>query len=158
MSNLYVDRKHASLELDAGAVLVRVPGERPARLPLAGIERVVVQGEATISARLLGALWQEGAGLLVLAGRKPEPTATLLGRPHGDARLRLAQYALQADRARRLRLATELVRGKVGGAGRLIERALEARPDARRPLGAARERLRARRPRSTAGGRPTCPR
>lgn len=141
MRTVYVDRKHARLEAAAGALTIRVEGARPAHVPLASLERLVVRGEASLSTGLLGALWRRGAGLLILAGRRHEPTATLLGAPHGDARLRLAQYELARDARRRQALARRLLAGKLEGQLRLLRRLLERRPDARRPLLAASERL-----------------
>ncbi|MEK0085289.1 CRISPR-associated endonuclease Cas1 [Benzoatithermus flavus] len=134
MRTVYIDRKNAELTAESGALVVRIPGERPTSLPLAAIERLVVRGAATLSTGLLGELWRQDAGVLVLSGRRSEPTARLLGRPHADAGLRLAQYALQADRERRAALARRLLLGKLQGQRRVLARALETRPDRRRPL------------------------
>ncbi len=79
MRTLYLDRKNAVLELDGAALVIRVPGERPARVPLVGLERVVVRGAATIATRALAALHERDVGLVLLSGRRGEPTATLLG-------------------------------------------------------------------------------
>ncbi|MCS6781207.1 MAG: CRISPR-associated endonuclease Cas1 [Geminicoccaceae bacterium] len=144
MRTLYLDRKNAELALDAGALLVRVPGERPARVPLAGLERVIVKGEAKLSSGLLAALHEADVGLLVLSGRRAEPKATLLGRPHADVRLRLAQFEAARDPQRRLALARPTVLAKLDAQMRLLARALEARPDRRGPLAAARDAIAAR--------------
>ncbi len=145
MRTLYVDRKHATLELDAGALLIRVPGERPARVPLAGLERVVVRGTASLATSLLAALHERDVGLLVLTGRRGDPSATLLGRPHADVTLRLAQLELARDPNARTDLVRRLLDGKLAGQLRLVEGWLDARPDARRPLLAAREAIAAAR-------------
>ncbi len=144
MRTLYLDRKNAVLEHDSGALLVRIPGERPARVPLAALERVIVKGEAKLSSGLLAALHEADVGLLVLSGRRSEPKATLLGRPHADVRLRLGQFEAARDPARRLALARPLVLAKLDGQTRLLARALEARPDLRHPLTAALEAIAAR--------------
>lgn len=140
MRSLYLDRRDAELELDGGAVVVRVGGAMVARLPLGGIERVVVRGARAIDPRLLAALWEQDAALLVLSGRHGTPTARLVGRGHGDARIRLAQYALTHDPPRRLALARTIVQAKLHGQRRLLRRLAARRPDARHALltGAAR--------------------
>lgn len=137
MRTLYLDRKNAVLDHDAGALLVRVPGERPARVPLAGLERVVVRGAATVATGLLAALHEHDVGLLVLSGRRSEPTATLLGRPHADVAVKIAQLELVHDPAARLALARRLLEAKLSGQLRLLGELLDARPDRRRPLDAA---------------------
>jgi CRISPR-associated protein Cas1 len=106
MRAVYVDRKHAELAAEGNALVVRVPGERATSLPLPTIERLVVRGPARLDTRLLAELWRQDAGLLLLSGRRNEPTARLLGRPHADAALRLAQYRLQLDRPARAAVLT----------------------------------------------------
>ncbi|MBX6323295.1 MAG: CRISPR-associated endonuclease Cas1, partial [Rhodospirillaceae bacterium] len=113
MAAIYIDRKGAALDCEAGALVVRCAGERVATLPLAGAERVVVRRAERVSLRLLSALGERGVGLLVLGGRKGEPTAHLLGAPRGDASVRLGQFALARDPGRALALARLAVRGKV---------------------------------------------
>lgn len=140
MRSLYLDRRDAVLELDGGAIVVRVGGEAAARLPLGGLERVVVRGARAIDPRLLTALWEQDAALLILSGRHGTPTARLLGRDHGDARIRLAQYALAHDPARRLEIGRAIVRAKLEAQRRLLLRLAARREDARHALlrGAAR--------------------
>lgn len=144
MRTLYLDRKNAELALDAGSILIRLPGEHPARVPLVGLERVIVKGEAKVSTALLAALHAADVGLLVLSGRRAEPTATLLGRPHADVRLRLAQFEAAREPAQRLAFARPLVLAKLDAQMRLLARALKARPDLRFPLTSGLEALAAR--------------
>lgn len=134
MPAIYIDRKGAELDVEAGALVVRCGGERAATLPLAGAERVVVRRAERVSLRLLAALGERGVGLLVLGGRKGEPAAHLLGAPHGDATVRLGQFALARDPSRALALACTAVRAKVGGHLALLREALAARADQRKPL------------------------
>jgi CRISPR-associated protein Cas1 len=134
MSAIYVDRKNAVLDFAQGALTVRAEGERLAVLPLGGAERVVVRRAGTVTLRLLGALGERGVGLLVLSGRKGEALAHLLGAPHSDARLRLGQFELVRDTARALVVARHFVAGKLSGQQRLLQDALAARPDQRKPL------------------------
>lgn len=68
MSTLIIDRRDAALDSESGTLTVRIEGAQVAYFPLAQIERLVVRGQATLSTRLLAALHQSGAGLLLLSG------------------------------------------------------------------------------------------
>jgi len=92
MPAIYVDRRDADLDLDAGALIVRLEGRKVASFPLAGAERVILRRAGRISQRLLAGLGERGIGLLVLGGRKGEPKAHLLGLPHGDVTIRMGQF------------------------------------------------------------------
>jgi CRISPR-associated protein Cas1 len=129
MSTLHIDRKGAALDADAGTLTVRLDGALAARLPLAPVERVIVSGQATLSTRLLADLWVRGVGLLVLSGRGGEATARLVGRPHDDVSLRLAQYRLATDVQAASALSRRLVSAKIRAQARLLQRGRERRAD-----------------------------
>jgi CRISP-associated protein Cas1 len=137
MTTLYLDRKGAALDAEAGSLVVRLGGAVATRIPLAPLERVVVHGEAVLSSRLLAALWHHDVGLLLLSGRHSEATARLVGRPHDDAALRLAQYRRAVDPAACRAASRRIVAAKLAGAERLLGRALAQRPDCRKPIGDA---------------------
>src|SRR5438067_536842 len=80
MATLYLDRKGASLDIDAGTLAVRLGGELATRIPLVPLERVVLRGNAVLSTRVLAELWRHDIGLLLLSGRHNEATARLVGR------------------------------------------------------------------------------
>ncbi len=122
MRTLYIDRRDAHLDCESGALLVRLAGERPASFPLSLVERVVVHGNVTLSGRLLGELWKRDCGLLVLSGRRLDPTARFLGRPRQDIATRLAQYELVRDPQRRLSFARRVVLAKLDSHERLLLR------------------------------------
>src|SRR5579883_2425607 len=107
MATLYLDRRGAALDVEAGSLTVRLGGEIATRIPLAPLERVVLRGEAVLSTRVLAELWRHDIGLLLLSGR------------HAAAR----------DEAARA-----IVAAKLAAEGRLLGRALEVRPDRRKPL------------------------
>jgi CRISPR-associated protein Cas1 len=129
MTTLHIDRKGAALDAEAGSLTVRLDGDLAARLPLAPVERVVVGGSANLSTRLLAELWSRGVGLLVLSGRAGEASARLVGRPHDDVTLRLAQYRESLDTEANTLRARALVAAKLRGQARLLRRARAARPD-----------------------------
>ena len=137
MATLYLDRNGAALDAEAGSLVVRFGGAVATRIPLAPLERVVVHGEAVLSARLLAALWRHDVGLLLLSGRHSEATARLVGRPHDDAALRLLQYRRAVDAEACRAAGRRIVAAKLAGAARLLGRALALRPDRRKPLGDA---------------------
>jgi CRISP-associated protein Cas1 len=137
MATLYIDRKGAALDTEAGSLVVRIGGEVATRIPLAGLERVVVHGEAGLSTRLLAVLWHHDVGLLLLSGRHSEATARLVGRPHDDAMLRLLQYRRASDPDACRDAARRIIGGKLAAGARLLDRALAVRPDRRKPLGDA---------------------
>ncbi len=122
MQTVYVDRRDAELAQERGALVIRLPDSRPKSLPLSGIERLILRSGARISTSLLAELWRRDVGVLILAGRHPEPTARFLGRPRQDLELRLRQYELVRDPGRRLAFAREIVAAKLAGQGRLLAR------------------------------------
>jgi CRISPR-associated protein Cas1 len=137
MATLYLDRKGAALDAEAGSLVVRLGGAVATRIPLAPLERVIVHGDAVLTTRLLASLWRHDVGLLLLSGRHSEATARLVGCPHDDAALRLAQYRWATDDGACRLIARRVVAAKLGGAQRLLGRALALRPDRRKPLGEA---------------------
>jgi CRISPR-associated protein Cas1 len=149
VATLYLDRKGAALDVDAGSLTVRLGGALAARIPLAPLQRVVLRGDAVLSTRVLAELWRHDIGLLLLSGRHSEATARLVGRPHDDVALRLAQYRRAIDTGPCRTTARRIVGAKLAGEARLLSRAIEVRPDRRKPLTDAVEvlkRLQARLP------------
>ena len=73
-------------------------------------------------------------GLLLLSGRRNEATARLVGRPHDDVALRLAQYRRASDTEASRETARFIIGAKLAGKTHLLGRALEMRPDRRKPL------------------------
>src|SRR6201981_2091999 len=119
MATLYLDRKGAALDVDAGSLTVRVGGEIATRIPLAPLGRVVLRGDAVLSPRVLAELWRHDIGLLLLSGRHSEATARLVGRPHDDAALRLAQYRRAIDPEACRSTAREIVAAKLAREARV---------------------------------------
>jgi CRISPR-associated protein Cas1 len=134
MATLYLDRKGVALDIDAGSLTVRLGGELATRIPLVPLERVVLRGEAVLSTRVLAELWRHDIGLLLLSGRHNEATARLVGRPHDDVALRLAQYRRASDPVSCRETARHIVGAKLAAEARFLGRALEMRPDRRKPL------------------------
>ena len=71
---------------------------------------------------------------MLLSGRHNEATARLVGRPHDDVALRLAQYRRASDPEACRETARYIIAGKLAAEARLLGRALQMRPDRRKPL------------------------
>lgn len=112
MTSLYVDRRGVTLKADGEALVFYENGERVGTVPLAPLSRVFLRGDVTLSSSLLGKLGERGIGVVVLSGRKAEPTM-LLGRPHNDAARRVAQYRLSLDADFCLRFSRAIVEAKL---------------------------------------------
>jgi CRISPR-associated protein Cas1 len=130
MTTLYVDRRGVSLKLDGEALVCQENGERVGTVPLAPLSRVYLRGEVTLTSSLLGKLGARGIGVVVLSGRRAEPTL-LLGRPHNDARRRLAQYRLAQDAAFCLAQSKRIVRDKLLGQMAFLAERRDAEPRSR---------------------------
>ena len=134
MGTLYLDRRDLTLRLDGKRLVIEEPPARPRGVPLALVERAVIQGAVRFDGGVLAALAEQGTAVVCLSARHSRRTAILLGPGHGDARRRLAQYQLALDPAARLPLARALVAAKLRAQLRLLEAALAQRPDVRKPL------------------------
>ena len=134
MGTLYLDRRDLKVRLDGKRLVIEEPDARPRGVPLALLERVVMQGQVQFDSGVLAALAEQGSSLVCLSARHSRRTAILLGPGHGDARRRLAQYQLTLDAAARLLLARRLIVGKLRAQLRFLELALAERPDERKPL------------------------
>ncbi len=138
MAGVYVDRRGAAVELEGDAMVVRTAEGRTS-LPLSRVERLVIRVPARLSAGLLARLWAQDGGVLVLSGRRNEPTARFLGKPGADVSRRIAQYRLQDDAPLRRQIAGEIVRRKILGQSRCLAHLAACRP----PLAATLTRARA---------------
>ncbi|WP_114374590.1 CRISPR-associated endonuclease Cas1 [Elioraea thermophila] len=134
MTTLFLDRRDALIDSEARTLLVRTPDGDLTRLPLAHVERVVLRAPARLTTAAIAAIAEADAGLLVLSGRRSEPVATILGRPHADAAIRLGQMRLALDPVSRLAVARVIVRRKLLAQARTLSAALARRPDRRLPL------------------------
>jgi CRISPR-associated protein Cas1 len=135
MASLILDRSDLELRCDGAAALaVYEGGERRGTVPLKLIERVVLQGTVRLDTGVLGRLAQAGVPTILLGARNSRRVAILLGPAHRDASIRLAQFQRSHDPAWCADWSQRLVLRKARGQLRLLRRALDERPDARKPL------------------------
>lgn len=136
MGTLYIDRKHVRLDLDGDALVFHENGERIGTVPLGPLERIILRGNVDVGTSLLGRLGEHGIGIIILSGRRHEPTL-FLPRAHNDAARRLAQYQAALDPAVCLAVARDIVGQKLAAQCALLARKLESRHDARYELNRA---------------------
>jgi CRISPR-associated protein Cas1 len=134
MATVYLDHSELELRPDGPALALYENGTRLRSLPLQLIDRVVVHCELTLTANVIKRIVDGGASMVFLTKRNSQRIATVLGRPHQDARIRLAHYAAALDDDFRSLIAAAWVRAKIRGHRRLLAGALQRRPDQRKPL------------------------
>jgi len=140
MSTLYIDRKNVRLDYDAEALVFYENNERIGTVPLAPLQRVIIRGNVTVDTTLLGKMGAHGIGIIILSGRKAEPSL-FMPRAHNDAARRIAQYRAATDVARCLTLSRHIVRTKLISQLAFLKDKLESRPDARYELNRAMQGL-----------------
>ncbi|RMD85017.1 MAG: CRISPR-associated endonuclease Cas1 [Candidatus Dadabacteria bacterium] len=141
MGTLYID-KHAELVRLRGATLViGRPGARCASIPLHLVERVVIQGDVSLTSSVIAGIASAGASVVLLSGRHGRRAAFVHGRLHNDASTRIAQYRCYLDVKWRTRWAARIVTAKIRGHLVFLREKLGARPDRRRALTRAVEHL-----------------
>jgi CRISPR-associated protein Cas1 len=133
MSTLYIDRKNVRLDYDAEALVFYENNERIGTVPLAPLQRVIIRGNVTVDTTLLGKMGVHGIGVIILSGKKAEPSL-FLPRAHNDATRRIAQYRAATDEARCLTLSRFIVRTKLTAQLAFLKSKLDSRPDARYEL------------------------
>lgn len=141
MQTLYIDQSGIRLDYERATLVLYQQGVRQTTVPLNQIGRVVLSPSAEIAAGVLGVLAEHRVALMVVNHRYPERTATLSGIQHGKGQRRLAQYRYLNDADMMARGAARLVAAKLGQQQRVLCRLRALRPDQRRPLTHAIERL-----------------
>lgn len=135
MGMLVLDRSHLDVRLDGDALALYQDGERRTTVPVALLERVVIQGSRTrLDSGVLTRLAEEGAAILLLSPRASRKVALVLGPRHNDATIRMAQSRLACDPDFCSRWATDIVRAKLRRQHRVLLQAQADRPDVRKPL------------------------
>lgn len=134
MSTLILDRSDMEIRLDGEALALYEPAGRRGTVPLKLLDRVVVQGGIKLDAGVLGKLAENGVATLLLSKRHSKRVAIVLGLAHNDAGIRLAQSRRVFDLDWCAAWAKRQVSAKTRAQIRLLQNALEARPDCRKPL------------------------
>jgi CRISPR-associated protein Cas1 len=136
MTSLYVDRRGVVLQSDGEALVFCENGERVGTVPIAPLSRIFLRGEVTLTSTLLGKLGQAGIGVVILSGRKAQPTL-MMAKPHNDAARRISQYRLSQDDEFCLSYARSLVAAKIAAQVNFLDSRRESYLSARYPLARA---------------------
>ncbi len=134
MSTLYIDHKNIELRLDGGRIRVYESGDFIKTIPVAMLDQIVIRRHALVDTRVLSALAEHGAGLIVIDPMRDKRTACLIGAGQSIARRRVSQYARSLDDAWRSAWSGALVRYKIQRQHHLLTRALAQRSDKRHDL------------------------
>lgn len=147
MTTLYLDTRNLQLSSHDGCLRMSFPGADQARsLPLSALQHVVVASEASLSARMLAALGEHEIALTILSPRHNRNAVALIGRPHADIELRMAQYRASQESKQAARVACTAIAFKRAAQLRAIRTFLRTRRDCRRELIRALRELRSIKP------------
>lgn len=134
MSTLILDRSDLEIRLDGAALALYEPAGRRGSVPMKLLDRVVIQGGVKLDAGVLGKLAENGVATILLSKRHSKRVAIVLGLAHNDAGIRLAQSRRVFDPDWCAAWAMRQVTAKTRAQIRLLQDALETRPDCRKPL------------------------
>lgn len=134
MGTLFVDRKQCALSITGQVIALRCDEEPVRHVPAALVDRIVLRADTRLESSTLAALCTLGIGLTVLAGRRGERVAHLLGVPPKDVRVHVTQVRRLDDRAFNAAWCRHVLRAKFAGQRRLLRAAQRERADLRKPL------------------------
>ena len=147
LSTVYVRQHRARIRLRSGALLVTTP-DKSQRVPLEGIDAVLLLGGAQITTQALDAC--VGRGVQVAALKKSGALRFVVsGRTGGNVHLRTALFRVAMDDQSSLTLAKSIVAAKLQNSWRVVDRWArdENRADRRRRLDVRASQIRDRIPR-----------
>ena len=132
MNTAYIVQQGGMLRREGERLVVWSAGRAVSKLPVTGLEQLVVVGNLALTAEAIDLLVGHGVDtvLLTSTGRY----RARIGRaPAGNVRLRLAQYALAGDATRCLCFAAQVVRAKVWNQRAFLQRIARRSEDPRLP-------------------------
>lgn len=131
MSVVYLDRDDLDVSSRDGRLRIACGEGAPRFVPIAGIEQLVVAANVALPANALAQLGEAGATVTVLRPRHDARAVALIGNPHADVDLRLAQYRHVANASLVLPIASAAVSLKHCAQRHALRRYARQRPDAR---------------------------
>ncbi len=135
MATLVLDRSDLELRADGSALALYQSGARSGTIPIALLDRVVLQGAAIrIETGVLTRLGEAGVTTLLLSARHSRRLALVLGPAHNEAAVRLAQCQMALDEDFCNDWSQRLVLAKTRAQAKLLRQAMLQRPDCRKPL------------------------
>ncbi|TSE31879.1 CRISPR-associated endonuclease Cas1 [Tepidimonas charontis] len=137
MATLVLDNRALALRIDGQALAFYENGERRGSLPIKLLERVILQGDLSLSAGVLTRLAENGTAVLMLSKRHSRRLAVVLGPAHNDAAVRIAQAQRLFDQAWCAWWARRQIAAKTRAQVRVLKQAMAKRPDCHYPLARA---------------------
>jgi CRISPR-associated protein Cas1 len=132
LNTLYVMTGGSYLHLDNDAVRIEVERDTKLRVPLHHLQAIVTFGDVLTSPALIGRCMQGGIGMTLL-DRNGRFRARVEGPVSGNVLLRKAQFEASADPVAALKLARNIVAGKLRNSRVVLQRgAREAKADSDR--------------------------
>jgi len=154
MATLILDRAQLEIRADGATLAMYENGQRSSTVPIALLERVVIQGRQTrLESGVLLKLAEAGTATLFMSARNSRQVAIVLGPRHNDAAVRIAQTMRISQDAFCSGWTRALVGAKLRRQHALLSDLEQQRPDVRKPLFDAQEsllRIRAQLPETTA--------
>ncbi len=120
LNTLYVQNHQARVQFRSGALLVSSP-EGKQKIPLEGVDALVLMGNAQITTQTLDACVQRGVRVVALK-KSGSVRFTVNGMTGGNVHLRSAQYGAVMDEMKSLELAKIIVAAKLANSGVVVGR------------------------------------
>jgi CRISP-associated protein Cas1 len=141
MATFIVDRSNITLKSDGGVIALYEEKERRGTIPMQLLDRLILQGNIQLDTKLLTTLTGMGVAILMLSPRHSHKIATLIGPRHNDVAIRLGQARQLEDHDFCQRWSRLIVLHKIRAQRQMLSRALVDRPDQRKSLTDAIDRL-----------------
>ncbi len=141
MGTLVIDHAGTRLEALPGRLRLSLPSGERREVPVGLLERVVIQARTEMESTVLGLLAESGVAVLLLSPRRHRRMAIVLGRPHNDLAVRVAQIERAGDPRWCLEWSRGLVRRKLRAQLLLAARIAAKRPQDRHVTEKVRARL-----------------
>lgn len=142
MSTLYIDRQHTEISTQNGVLHIVTPDQpKGQRVPLKYLERLVMRADTQLSSKTLCALASHGVSTIAIGGRAGDQSAQIAGAAHNDARRRWQQVLTLSQATHCAAIARAIVSQKISRQRHTIAHIAQARPDLRKPMHDAQQRL-----------------
>ena len=122
LNTLYVTTPDRYLSLDGQNIVVKEEKKEIARFPMHNFEAIVTFGYTGASPALMGACAEKGIDLTFMT-RSGKFLATVVGESKGNVVLRKQQYRISDDETESLKIARNMIIGKVYNSRWVLERA-----------------------------------
>lgn len=127
LNTLYVTSPNRYLSLDGENVVILEKDQEIARIPLHNLEAIVTFGYTGASPALMGACAQRHIDLSFLSG-SGRFIARVTGETYGNVTLRKEQYRRSENKQESIRIARNMIAGKVYNSRWILERAVRDYP------------------------------